>query len=328
MTHHFPVVDSVLHPKLLGERVVKEFSLPPLESCVYFARGVNDTYLLRVEGAQYILRAYRHGWRTEGDIVFELAYLLHLHNNGAPVSFPLPTRDGAMYTSVRAPEGKRHIAVFSFARGISPGEALSAEHAARLGAAIAQCHVCADTYSPSVSREPLTFTQIAEKTEKRLKPYFVEIAEDWDFIAALCDHLKQTEQLWPRSGPNWGFCNNDVSGRNVHFEGSNRLTLFDFDQCALGWRAFEIAKFFLYCRNAQIPLNVQERFLHSYHCVRPIEDWERSVIPLCMIAAVLFIITINVTLDNISTHSTLTPRYFSRRLEIIREIAANAALDW
>lgn len=48
----------------------------------FLTRGLNDTYKVVGKESFYAYRIYRHGWRNEAAIKFELDAILHLKNKG------------------------------------------------------------------------------------------------------------------------------------------------------------------------------------------------------------------------------------------------------
>jgi Ser/Thr protein kinase RdoA (MazF antagonist) len=44
--------------------------LGPVEACQLFTPGVTHTYLVKTENEKYMLRVYRHAWRTPSDVQY------------------------------------------------------------------------------------------------------------------------------------------------------------------------------------------------------------------------------------------------------------------
>src|SRR5439155_8529369 len=93
------------------------YEVPAPTGCEYLNRGLNDTYLLECGEKRFIIRAYRHAWRSESEILFELELLEHLKRTRAPVAAPIRTREGRLLWQVEAPEGRRYVALFEYAEG-------------------------------------------------------------------------------------------------------------------------------------------------------------------------------------------------------------------
>ena len=108
----------------------------PLQS-KFFARGLHDNYLIGAPAEKYILRIYRNAWRSEEQVLFELELLDFLSRKRAPVAGPVHTKSGELVFHIDCPEGARPSALFQFAQGRAPAEALSTEESELLGQAVA-----------------------------------------------------------------------------------------------------------------------------------------------------------------------------------------------
>ena len=58
---------------------------------------------------------------------------------------------------------------------------------------------------------------------------------------------------------------------NVHFLG-NHFTIFDFDHCAYGWRAYDLAI------SSGLRKECRDSMIEGYESVRPLSDAERASI--------------------------------------------------
>ena len=60
-------------------------------------------------------------------------------------------------------------------------------------------------------------------------------------IAEHAEELKAQITELDFGSDGWGIIGGDFHGWNLHFTENNELTLFDFDLCGYGWRAFDLA---------------------------------------------------------------------------------------
>jgi len=60
-TTPFPAVHSILAPSALLAEILPRYALENPMSCIFLARGVNDTYLVQAGTEKYILRVYTAG---------------------------------------------------------------------------------------------------------------------------------------------------------------------------------------------------------------------------------------------------------------------------
>ncbi len=87
--NNFPVTFSVLSANALKDCVLSFYDIGPITACKLFYMGLNDTYVVQTVNNTYMLRAYRAGWRTLSDILFEIDMLNHLKYKGLPISTPI-----------------------------------------------------------------------------------------------------------------------------------------------------------------------------------------------------------------------------------------------
>src|SRR6185295_10539869 len=125
---------------------------------------LNDTFLVNTHGPKYILRAYRAGWRSLSEILYELEALLYLQREGVSVSAPIARKDGTFVGSVLAPEGVRYLALFTYA----PGKELTYDEEGadsyRYGSATAKIHAATDTFQTSHKRFALNLEHLLDIT--------------------------------------------------------------------------------------------------------------------------------------------------------------------
>jgi Ser/Thr protein kinase RdoA (MazF antagonist) len=117
-TTPFPVLHSILSPEALMATVAADYALGTPVACTVLRANRNDTYLLKTTHDRFILRVYGTSWRSRSHICSELDLLLHLDKKGVSVSTPIARKDGLLIRDLFAPEGPRHLVVFTHAPGI------------------------------------------------------------------------------------------------------------------------------------------------------------------------------------------------------------------
>ena len=117
MAEFFPVQCSILSSKALTELVVATYALEPPLHCTLLQHGDNDTYLVRTQRDQYVLRVWRFDGRPVMEIEADMHFLAALNNKHISVATPIQCRDGAYLHAVRAPEGTRYVGLFAFVAG-------------------------------------------------------------------------------------------------------------------------------------------------------------------------------------------------------------------
>jgi Ser/Thr protein kinase RdoA (MazF antagonist) len=62
-------------------------------TCEWLASGLNDVFRVTAGGRDYVLKVYRAGWRSQAEVVEEIAALLHRLSSfpfaSSPEGFPL-----------------------------------------------------------------------------------------------------------------------------------------------------------------------------------------------------------------------------------------------
>ena len=135
----FPASASTLSAKELGQFVRKKYDLDNSFSCKLYRTGVNHTYFISNGISKYVVRVYCHNWRNKAQIVDELEMLLMLKNSNSSVSYPIKDKNQELIQEVTAPEGKRFIVLFSFAKG-NKVRFMTHENCARVGEIMAGIH--------------------------------------------------------------------------------------------------------------------------------------------------------------------------------------------
>ena len=134
----FPVIRSLLSPQALLSVVADAYEIGR-RARLYAAGAGTQRYVPHSDrrAGIHFARVPTH-WRTEADILYELDLLRYLGDNGAAVSTPIPRRDKSLAASIEAPEGERHLALFTYALGRHAE--LSTDFASAFGRTIAVVH--------------------------------------------------------------------------------------------------------------------------------------------------------------------------------------------
>src|SRR5690625_4392009 len=139
---------------LIGEASIREllqqYELEPINQCCFLTRGLNDTYYIRGESNAYIFRVYRHNWRSESAILFELDALNYLKEKNYPISFPLKKQDSSYLCEIKAPEGLRYGVLFSYTKGERPK--VNTDNSRMMGRSLGKMHVQMDTFQTQQTR--------------------------------------------------------------------------------------------------------------------------------------------------------------------------------
>jgi Ser/Thr protein kinase RdoA (MazF antagonist) len=274
----FPVTYSILSAEALSAEVRRAYGLEGPIRCQLLRPGLNDTYLVSAGNERRILRVYRAGWRSAAEISYELQLLEHLASKAVSVSVPIPARDGDVLRPLPAPEGNRHLVLFSYATGAP----LSWEREADsriLGRLAAQVHAAASDFAPSHERFRLDFEYLIEGPLAAIGPFLHHRAADHQYLHRFADTLKSRGVRVAEAGLDWGVCHGDLSAKHVHMSPGGEPTLIDFDLCGEGWRAYDLAAAPYYATYKHAPPS-WEAFLAGYREVRSLGRADLEAVPL------------------------------------------------
>ena len=284
MPNYFPATHSTLSVKALTTDVLSNYDLNTISDFRLLNLGLNDTYVAKTTNSQkYILRVYRAGWRSLADISYELDVLLHLSNNGVPVSKPLPQKDGLLIQTLSAPEGTRYVVLFTYAPGKDPYPSYEKDTetiAFNYGKTVAKIYNAVQDFTSQHTRFPLDLDHLIEAPLKSIAPMLSHREEDWIYIQQLADKIRNRLDELPSDELEQGFCHGDFHGGNAHVADDGTITFFDFDCCGWGWRAYDIAVFRWGARLRDKEKEYWEPFLRGYTEERSINNIDLQAIPL------------------------------------------------
>ena len=272
---HIPALRSILTPEPLTALVERAYGLTVTRLQLIKA-VVLDTYRVWTNAGPYILRIYPGCRRTLAEINAELDLLAYLHMQGVPVSIPVVQRNGERLLTIQAPEGTRYAVLFTYAQGEPLGEDLPAIRT--YGETLARIHTLADTLPPTLARTPLDQAFLLDRPLEHLHN-LGQRSDDWAFLQRVADRIRPQITALPTTAPQFGYCHGDTGANNAHVDAEGRVTLFDFDFCGLGWRAYDLATFLSGESTA-----VTDALLQGYQTVRLLTDEERAALPLFQIA--------------------------------------------
>lgn len=314
------VSSSVYTGDSLLTLLTAEYGLPGDASCIYFARGVNDTYQVESNDRYYYLRIYRHTLRSKEDIEFELAALRYLRANQFPAAAAIPTNDGSLLFSINAPEGKRYGALFSNAPGRPPGTKLNQQQATLIGMRLAEMHTLLQSFTPPGAMRKLGMHELLDEPWQYLWP-MLQHRKYAVLYKQLHDDVKQSLKQLPKNQQTMSVLAGDVHGSNLHFCIENEITFFDFDQCGYGWRAFDLAKFLSWAQSSGLSMKIRAAFMTAYQRLRPLTEAELNAIPALMQAAVFWMMGQRARLIDVVPANTWSNDYFLHRLQLLESFA-------
>lgn len=321
----FPVLYSTLSCEALSTEVLSLYDLGTVQGCQFWNRGLSDVYRVETKANFYILRISHTQWRSKADTYFELEFLDFLQRRRIPVAYPLRTRQGHLAVELEAPEGKRYAALFIYAPGAIPLGDLNSQQSYRMGQILAQIHASGLEFQTPYTRPALDLSHLLDQSLETISPFLKRRSGDLQYLQHQVGQIRHALQSLPQESPFWSVCWGDPHSGNAHFTAENQATLFDFDQCGPGWRAFDVAKFWQVAIRTGMNRRVRESFLGGYGSIQSLDEIELALLQPLTQAAHLWMWAINLRTLMVHQYSRLDSYYFTQRLEQLKRLA-NA--DW
>jgi Ser/Thr protein kinase RdoA (MazF antagonist) len=288
-----PAAHSLADPAALRALLAAEYDLGPVRACRLWHNGVTETHRVEAERGRYFLRLYRAGWRSDAEVAYEMDALAHLAGKGVPLAGPILRRDGTRFGAVRAPEGRRLLALFAGAPGRvawdEPG------FSARFGAGLAALHAAGDDFRSPHPRRAIDLDVLLDRPLARLEPLVATHPADRAYLHRLAARVRRGVEALAVRGLDWGLCHGDAFGGNCLLDGpvpSGRLTHFDFDDCGPGWRAYDLASY-RWILAWRAPGQAAARWrecLRGYRAVRPLGATDAAAVSFFVAAREVWVL--------------------------------------
>lgn len=321
----FPAIYSTLAPQALIEGVLTQYPLGIIEQCLFWHRGLSDIYLVKTQTQDYILKISHHHWRSQSDVQFELEFLDFLHQQDIPVAYPFKTKQGNLYVTIHALEGDRYAALFPFAPGEVPLGDLNPTQSTIFGETLAKLHQASLKFQNQTPRHPLDCQYLLDKSQTIIVPCLKNNYQNIVYLDQAIAEIKQELKHLPQEAPYWGVCWGDPHSGNVHFTLDNQVTLFDFDQCGYGWRAFDLAKFLQVSLNAGVSSKIREAFFSGYQNIQSLSEIESKSLQALTKMAHIWAWAISINAAAIHNWSRLDDCYCTRRIQRLKRLSTK---DW
>lgn len=311
---------SQLSAESAGYLVAAHYGLRAPVCCKFFALGLHDNYLIECADGKYIFRIYRNNWRSPEEVLFELELLSFLNGKSAPVAGPVPTNTRELALRVESPEGERMAALFYYAQGHAPAESMTIEECVMLGRAVAKTHILSEPFKTTFTRRTLELPFLLDESIAAIEPFI-----DHDGLVFLGELQKKLHSVLPglqKEAGIYGICTGDVNPGNFHISPDKHITLFDFDQCGYGFRAFEIGKFSSSIHSHKLKHALVGAFMEGYQQERTLSEEEYNAIPYFEMVSVIWVMAINAKNVNRIGYKYLDKSFWDRKLAVLMELHA------
>ncbi|REK71294.1 phosphotransferase enzyme family protein [Paenibacillus paeoniae] len=274
---------SVLNPRYLAAQLSGQYDLGPWSECVYWLRGLNDTYRVRAESGLYILRIYRTEI-AEADVAYETEMLIQLttllQGAGTAVAEPIAMRDGGWYTILDAPEGRRAAVLFRY-MDLPENGLMDEASCFAFGKSAAELHAAMDNVKLWQPRMLLDTDFLIEKPLQRIIHHIGKEHKAVPFLRRFARELHTRVSEAAEQGLDWGLCHGDMHGNNNAFQNSSGFVHYDFEWAVPGWRAYDLAQ--VRVRKRQPEANQEllwQAVLAGYRSIRDFSKYDEAAVEL------------------------------------------------
>ncbi|GGG14021.1 hypothetical protein GCM10010912_68050 [Paenibacillus albidus] len=292
---------SVLDPKYLEYCLSNLYDIGDWNECLFWLRGLNDTYRIRNSKGFYILRVYRHSI-GECDVAYELSLLTQLIHELSSVSTkasaPISKKDNSLYTVVNAPEGQRIAVIFNYLTGTE--NVLHDEKSCfSFGRSAAELHAAMDKITLTNPRYNLDTNFLISQPLDRIVNHIGEEHNETPFLREYSNALIERINIVSSQGLDWGICHGDMHGNNNAFQEGDSFTHYDFEWSAKGWRAYDLAQV---RGRKRLPEDKKallwNALISGYRSVRGFSEQDESSIELFMMARRFWVMSLDVEFIN------------------------------
>lgn len=324
----FPAQYSTLSSVALKEYLIETYQLEKSTQCRLLIRNVSDTYILEGKNNKYIFKIYRDTHRKLSEIEAEVELLNILKINNHPVSYPIKDSKGNQIQKFNAIEGIRNGVLFSYAEGKVIID-LSTNNLEIFGTSLASIHNTTSSIKLKNSRQPYNFETTLFEPLKTLKPHFLEMEEEYQYLIEVSNKVVHKFDQFNVSNFSYGYCHYDFFPKNFHFDDAGNITFFDFDFAGQGYLINDLMSFlnhyFFHRLNNLISTDQAtsgfETFLKAYQTVRKLSMQEIEAIPYLGITFHIFFLKFFYDNYDDWSNAFLTPKYAKHRVDLIKKWA-------
>ena len=298
MFNQLTALRSVLNPKYLELALSDQYDIGSWEECLFWLRGLNDTYRVTTSTGMYILRVYRTEI-TEADVQYELSLLSQLKGIlGSSVHTDIgeyiEKKDHTGYTVLQAAEGKRFAVMFRYIEGIENN--LEDEQSCyAFGQSAAELHKAMDQVVLEQPRYELDTKFLIDEPLERIINYIGEKNEASSFLHTFAKELKERISVASKLGLDNGLCHGDMHGNNNAFQQGSQFIHYDFEWAANGWRAYDLAQ--VKARKRQSGEQKEalwNALMAGYRSVRSFSTQEEQAVDLFIVARRFWVMGLDV----------------------------------
>ncbi|NSW52512.1 MAG: phosphotransferase [Anaerolineae bacterium] len=207
-------------------------------------RGVNDVYRCTDnQGRRFYFKIYARKEIDQTAVEGEVEVVRYLSQSWFPTADVIARTDGGHIVPIEVPEGIRFGVLFAEAPGTPLNHAPDTAQTTAVGSLVADLHTLLDGMPTTPHRWNLDEGLFLEHSLAILEAYYPANPQmDLPFFREVVRELKG--RIAAQAG-NWrrGLCHGDIYTGNIHRTDDGCLSLYDFDFCGYGWRAYDVSPF-------------------------------------------------------------------------------------
>ena len=289
--------------------LAEHYGLASLVDIQELEPGANRNFLVTSQGQRYVYRIYTdHDFyvRNPEAYRYELDLLAYLKEHELAVPEPVKRLDGQRLSVLNAESGPRTgppgdprtgrpdpwrdgacSALFRYFEGeehVTWYPEVKEPVVISFGAAVAEIHQQADQFPRPYCRHHFDLQYLLDGPLQTLESILKERrGEDLAFFKDYADHMRRQINELGKGEDIYGRIHADLHVGNILYHPDNGYCILDFDQCAFGWRAYDVATF-KYNIIETVPDHLTDEiwrcFLEGYNQVRPLTQQELDCLPV------------------------------------------------
>lgn len=272
-------INIIIDNDRLKDIIANSYGISEPFDCKFIRRSFNDHYLIQTKNDRYVLRVYlnnKYYIKGINDFNFELDLLSFLASKVIPVSYPIRNKDGLFLSKFLNDNETRLITMFSYAEGIQINTLLENNLSVYFGENIANLHKVSNEFQSEHSRYKVDLNYLINEPLEMLQQYCSKHKLDnLNFFMPYAKYLYSQLQELPVNNEAYGIIHGDLNPSNIHVDNNGKITIFDFDHCAYGWRIHDLAVIKL----CYAP-NTYEAIVDGYTSIISLSKTEKRLIEL------------------------------------------------
>ena len=318
---------STLDADAIGGFIIKNYDLQLPIRCELMARGVNDIYLLRSKNTKYAVRILRSGSRTQDEINYEMNLIKFFRKSDFNAASPIEDKNGLFSSTLSAPEGKRYLTIFEWAKGKPLADSMDKEKLKKLGIYVSKMHLIAKDFTTIKRIKAITTNYILTNLEALIK-ILENDPKEANFYEKLAyktcsefDKIKKEEVAY-------GATHSDIHPHNVFInDDDNEMTLIDWDLCGDDYLVKELTSLTWRLKYLNSSQELIDSYIEGYESIRPFSKYEKELSNLFFTMRHLFTMCGIASVINIIGHNFIGYKHnLERYKEIVKEPAQKAGL--